>query len=122
MGKLIDLTGQRFGRLRALKRSGTTAGGCASWLCLCECGAEHVTSAASLRAGDVRSCGCLHREQSSARMMARLRAAAERRYRTARAERKAVAQADAEGSGEKRWRGAEAAATDLARALGVWTP
>ena len=43
------------------------------WRCLCACGAEHVVPAARLRAGATKSCGCLHREQSAARAVARNR-------------------------------------------------
>jgi hypothetical protein len=53
----IDLTGQRFGRLVAIRRHGTVNHG-ASWLCRCDCGCEHVVRAVSLRRGDTKSCGC----------------------------------------------------------------
>ena len=62
MGKFIDLTGQRFGKLTVVRR--TENGNCKQvrWECLCDCGNTHVASTASLRTGRVKSCGCLNAE------------------------------------------------------------
>jgi len=55
-----DLTGQRFEKLLALKatnerdRNGVTV-----WLCRCDCGNEVLVSAALLKNGYKKSCGCL---------------------------------------------------------------
>lgn len=70
MTKLIDLQGQRFGRLTVLHRSGTAANGNALWLCQCDCGNRIVGDAHRLRTGATRSCGCLRRETSRARIQA----------------------------------------------------
>lgn len=59
MSKLIDLTGQRFGRLVVVKRADNSADGRARWLCKCDCGKEIVTYGSWLRNGDTKSCGCL---------------------------------------------------------------
>lgn len=67
MGKFVDLTGQRFGRLSVLDRAGTAGGGCATWRCLCDCGKETVVLSSSLRRGATRSCGCLSAEKSGER-------------------------------------------------------
>ena len=67
MGKFVDLTGQRFGRLVAIARSGTGSGGSAVWHCLCDCGKETDVVGQSLRSGKTRSCGCLSAESSSER-------------------------------------------------------
>lgn len=64
MGKFIDISGQRFGRLIAIssvRKEGDTR---AHWKCICDCGGEAVASGKSLRKGGVRSCGCLGREWS----------------------------------------------------------
>lgn len=53
----IDITGQRFGRLVAIKDAGTTAAGKAEWSCLCDCGTTKVVRGDSLRRGATRSCG-----------------------------------------------------------------
>jgi hypothetical protein len=56
-----DITGQRFGRLTALKR-GPTQGKKATWICRCDCGNEKLTQYWSLVAGYTKSCGCIKRE------------------------------------------------------------
>ncbi len=69
MPRIIDLTGQRFGRLVALKCIGRNRQGNAVWLCLCDCGEEHTSAATHLREGDTQSCGCLQRDLMSARRL-----------------------------------------------------
>jgi hypothetical protein len=65
LGKLIDLTGQRFGRLTVIKRAkrpGSAKTG-TYWECLCDCGNISVTCGAGLVRGDVKSCGCYNKER-----------------------------------------------------------
>lgn len=62
MGRLIDLTGQRFGRLTVLERAGKDKFGSIGWLCRCDCGEETVVFGKNLRSGHTQSCGCLERE------------------------------------------------------------
>ena len=57
MSELIDLTGQRFGRLLVLGRAENVKGRTA-WLCRCNCGAEVVKITKYLRNGETTSCGC----------------------------------------------------------------
>lgn len=57
--KLIDLTGQRFGRLVVLERA-ENKNGRVRWKCKCDCGNEITTSSGCLRSGDSQSCGCLN--------------------------------------------------------------
>ena len=64
MSKVIDLTGQRFGRLLAIEKVGTANSGHALWLCLCDCGNYHTTTSNQLQSG-TSSCGCLQRERAS---------------------------------------------------------
>lgn len=54
-----DRTGQRFGRLVAVRLEDPQARGTARWVCRCDCGKEKVVSGSSLQQGGVRSCGCL---------------------------------------------------------------
>lgn len=68
MGKLIDLAGQRFGRLTVLQRAGSDAYNNAMWLCRCDCGNEKAIAGVSLRSGATRSCGCLHQEMPTLRV------------------------------------------------------
>jgi hypothetical protein len=57
MGKLIDLTGQRFGRLTVIERAGTR-NRMALWHCKCDCGKDTFVLSGSLNSGVSRSCGC----------------------------------------------------------------
>lgn len=66
MGKLIDLTDQRFGRLVVIERQGQANSGHAEWLCKCDCGKEVIVSSNALRSSrGTRSCGCLQREMAT---------------------------------------------------------
>lgn len=63
MGKLIDLTGQRFGRLVVIERMPKGKHGeHAKWRCLCDCGNENVVVGTDLRSGHTQSCGCYCRD------------------------------------------------------------
>src|SRR5208337_2567146 len=59
----LDLAGQRFGKLVAIRPGPTHAlanGKTEStWLCRCDCGEEKVVLTRSLRERNTRSCGCL---------------------------------------------------------------
>ena len=57
-----DLTGQRFGKLIAIKRYGTDKHGNATWLCKCDCGNETIAQAEDLQRGMTKSCGCGYKE------------------------------------------------------------
>lgn len=59
--RVIDITGQRFGRTVAIREAPSSARG-ARFLCRCDCGVEHVAHSADLRSGHSSSCGCLRRE------------------------------------------------------------
>ena len=60
MGKLIDLTGKKFGRLTVIERSyPNTKWGLPRWLCKCSCGTEKVIDSSNLKSGRTKSCGCL---------------------------------------------------------------
>lgn len=65
MSRLIDLTGQRFGRLLAKERRGADSCRSALWLCECECGRECLVSSHNLLSRHTESCGCLQRERTA---------------------------------------------------------
>jgi len=58
---VIDITGQRFGRL-VVKHQVPSDKPTAQWLCVCDCGKEKIADGCLLRSGVVRSCGCLAKE------------------------------------------------------------
>lgn len=59
-GRLVDLTGQRFGRLVVLSRVvGVTQDRYAVWHCRCDCGNFCDVSSGRLVHGITSSCGCL---------------------------------------------------------------
>lgn len=59
--KLVDLVGQRFGRLTVIKRI-ENKNGHPCWLCLCDCGNGKYVSGDNLRNSSTKSCGCLKEE------------------------------------------------------------
>lgn len=60
-GKPIDHTGQRFGKLVAIKRVGSTDERDSLWLMKCDCGNECVKKMDTLMRGDITSCGCQYK-------------------------------------------------------------
>lgn len=61
MGKkhtLIDMAGQRFGKLAVISRAENSLDGSAQWLCQCDCGKSANIRGTNLRSGEVKSCGC----------------------------------------------------------------
>lgn len=59
MSKVIDLTGQKFGNLTVIERTGSNKEGKALWLCKCSCGNTIITTGKLLRKGETKSCGCI---------------------------------------------------------------
>ena len=58
-----DLTGRRFGRLTVIRQL-ENKNHRTRWLCRCDCGNEKEVASRDLKAGKVKSCGCLRREGS----------------------------------------------------------
>lgn len=64
---MVDLTGQRFGRLTAIAPAGKNKSGNYMWECVCDCGTRTVVASGGLRSGTIVSCGCYIREVTSKR-------------------------------------------------------
>lgn len=64
MGKFIDLTGKRFGRLKVIEKIGYDKNYRVLWRCKCECGNETITRSENLNSGNTKSCGCLQRDET----------------------------------------------------------
>lgn len=62
--QVVDISGERFGRLVAERPLGKIDGKY-RWLCRCDCGNEVVHIVGDLRCGNVKSCGCLRDEKIS---------------------------------------------------------
>lgn len=59
----LDITGQRYGRLTAIRPTADhDAAGSIIWECECECGTKVNYSVNRLSRGNTLSCGCLYRE------------------------------------------------------------
>lgn len=69
MGRIIDMTDRRFGRLVAKNIAEFVKGKQRAWRCLCDCGNVVTVNGTSLRCGHTKSCGCLARELSSVALM-----------------------------------------------------
>ena len=61
-GNIKDITGQRFGKLIAIRPTEERKHGGVVWECLCDCGNVTKATTEHLRVGDAKSCGCLRYE------------------------------------------------------------
>ena len=57
MGKFKDISGQKFGRLTAVKTA-FYKNGYYHWECQCDCGKKVIVKGSNLRNGHTQSCGC----------------------------------------------------------------
>jgi hypothetical protein len=67
--RLLDLKGQRFGRLVVLSRA-HNHGKRVAWHCQCDCGQTVVVPTLRLRSGATQSCGCRAADASRANLQA----------------------------------------------------
>jgi len=63
MGKFVDRTGHRYGRLTVLERAGTNNLKKVVWKCRCDCGNEAFKVSGDLVTGNSVSCGCYLKER-----------------------------------------------------------
>ena len=61
-GRMQDLSGQRFGRLIALRPTEERRHGVVVWECKCDCGNIAFVSSTALKSNDTKSCGCLRKK------------------------------------------------------------
>lgn len=67
MSKVKDLTGQRFGKLTAVRPTEKRASTSIIWECLCDCGNTTFVPGNNLRSGNTKSCGCLRKAEMAQR-------------------------------------------------------
>lgn len=60
---MMNLSGQRFGRLVVLDEAPRKEYGARMWYCKCDCGKEKIVFQQCLMNGHSRSCGCIRKEQ-----------------------------------------------------------
>ena len=69
MSKIVDLTGQRFGKLVVIGRADDyvykNGKHRTRWICQCDCGNITIVAQDKLKSGHTKSCGCLSRETAS---------------------------------------------------------
>ncbi len=59
--RLEDLSGKKFGYLTVIKQDPDSIGSHDSvWICKCDCGNYTKVRAPALKAGTIKSCGCMH--------------------------------------------------------------
>lgn len=58
MGKIKDITGEKFGKLTVINCAGKLDGKNYFWNCQCDCGQIKPILGTSLRNGNTKSCGC----------------------------------------------------------------
>lgn len=58
-GKALNIAGEKFGRLIAVRPTKKRSGHAVIWHCECECGVSVEASINHLRSGRTRSCGCI---------------------------------------------------------------
>lgn len=63
MGKFLDISGFKFGKLTVIKRA-PNIGKCTAWECKCECGNIIRVEGQHLKDGTIVSCGCYRRKNS----------------------------------------------------------
>ncbi|MBR5460641.1 MAG: hypothetical protein IKV53_07195 [Clostridia bacterium] len=75
MPKMIDLTGQKFGRWTVIGPAPcpkTTKFKEPHWLCKCSCGESKIVRGSNLRNGRTQSCGCLKKQNKHGQIKTRL--------------------------------------------------
>lgn len=62
ISSFADLSGQRFGKLTAIRPIKERRHGNVVWECRCDCGNTTYVTASNLNSGTTRSCGCLRKK------------------------------------------------------------
>lgn len=64
MGNIINIVGNRYGRLSVIAMFGKNRHRQIQWRCLCDCGNEVIVSGYNLKSGNTSSCGCFKIEST----------------------------------------------------------
>ncbi len=60
MPELIDITGNRYGKLTVLSIAHRAPDRTWHWNCVCDCGEPRICTGRNLKGGKSKSCGCVH--------------------------------------------------------------
>jgi hypothetical protein len=60
--EVVDITGNKYGKLLVINREGRNKSNKITWKCRCDCGKEVIVTGNNLKNGHTQSCGCLHKE------------------------------------------------------------
>jgi len=61
----IDITGQKFNTLTAVKKVSVDGHGALEWLFKCDCGNDFIAVGSTVKSGGIHSCGCVKFESPS---------------------------------------------------------
>lgn len=61
--RFVDITGERYGILTALRKLEKDKWGNYFWECECDCGKVFKTTSGRIRSGMTKSCGCLRADR-----------------------------------------------------------
>ena len=61
---MVDIAGERYGKLAVISLAGQNKRGNCIWHCVCDCGKRIVVRSGDLRNGHTKSCGCSHKNRS----------------------------------------------------------
>lgn len=84
MNALIDVTGERYGRLVAIRRVPSETRR-TKWLFKCDCGVDFTTDVERVRSGMTKSCGCLKIDKTRERSITHGHSVGRRSTRTLKA-------------------------------------
>lgn len=62
MSNVINILGNKYGKLTVVEFAGVDHHQKSLWKCVCECGGSKIVHAKELKLGNVKSCGCLWRQ------------------------------------------------------------
>lgn len=62
--RLIDITGNVYGRLTVVSNAGMNSNNKMTWRCICECGNEATVAGDKLKNGHTQSCGCFKKDRT----------------------------------------------------------
>lgn len=65
---MIDLIGQKFGRLVIIRKINNDLRGNHRWICQCDCGKKTIVLGNNLRNNNTRSCGCLRTKHGNSKV------------------------------------------------------